>query len=151
MATGLNQVARKGFLDYWSGGTFTAPTAWWISLHTADPGDTTTVGSEVGTGTGYGRVQVNAFGGGGVAWIAATTANPTVLAHAGGAITFTTSTGAWASSALITHFGICSASTAGNLLGRGLITVPSGGVIVGSAGITLSFANGALTMTMTTT
>lgn len=88
------------------------PTALWVSLHTEDPYDDAT-GSEV-SGGAYGRVQLDPGD-----------ANWSEEDPYGGestnlvAITFPAPVGAnWG---LITHFGLWSASTAGNLYLRGTV------------------------------
>lgn len=143
MAGGLNQAARNDALTRFAGGSpGTAPSAWFISLHTADPGDSTTIGSEV-TGTGYARVQINAIGGGNPNWAAVTGTNPQILAN-DDTITFPASGGAWSSGSNITYFGVCSASSGGSLLARGSLTSP---VAVAGSGVTISFAAGQLQLT----
>lgn len=140
MSGGLSQVGRNDSLTRWAGGTpGTAPSAWHCSLHTADPGDATTVGSET-SGTSYARVQVNAIGGASPAWAAVTGTTTTLLANAN-AVSFPSSGGAWSGGSNLTWFGICSASSAGNLLGSGSLTSP---VAVAGSGVTISFATGQL-------
>ena len=142
MAGGLNQQARNDSLTRFGGGSpGTAPSAWHISLHTADPGDATTIGSEV-TGTGYARVAVNAIGGASPAW-QITGTNPTVLSNAN-TVTFAASgAGGWSSGTNITYFGVCSASSGGNLLARGSL---ASAVSVAGSGVTISFAAGQLVL-----
>lgn len=98
--------AELAVLDWLLGGaTPTRPTARYLALHTADPGETGATG-EVATG-GYARQAVT-FG-----------------AASGGAAanssthTFTPSGANWGS---ITHFSIWDAATAGNCLYSGALT-----------------------------
>jgi hypothetical protein len=144
MAGGLNQQARSDSLARWAGGApGAAPTAWFISLHTADPGDTTSIANEA-TGTGYARVAINAISPGtSPAWAAPTGTTTKTLANAN-AITFGPSGGAWSGGANLTFFGVCSASSAGNLLARGSLTSP---VSVAGTGVTITFATGQLALT----
>lgn len=91
--------------------------ALWISLHTADPGETGLQNTSEATYTGYARVSVNRtqVAGG---W-AFSTASPALAANFSD-IVFPTCT---ASSNVITHFGIGTASTgAGYLLYSGSVS-----------------------------
>ena len=104
-----------------------APTAVYLSLHTANPGETD--GSEI-SGNGYSRVQIEfdeAHSTNGTA------ANTNVE-------TFTASGGNFGA---ITHFGIHDASSGGNLLYYGALT--DGKTI--EDGDTLSFAAGSIVIT----
>jgi hypothetical protein len=104
-------------------------TSVFVSLHTGDPGNTGT--SEVSGGS-YARV-------GGATFSNAADATKTVASNVG-IITFAAASASWGT---ITHFGIWTASTAGNFLGSGAVTTPKA---VGS-GDTARFAAGALTIT----
>lgn len=101
----------------------------YVSLHTADPGDTGT--SEV-SGGGYGRVGPVTFGN--------TGNNPTVSSNSS-ILNFAAATAAWGT---ISYFGIWDASTAGNFRGSGAITTPK----AVNNGDTASFGAGSLTITV---
>lgn len=101
-----------------------------ISLHTADPGETGTQATNEATYTGYARVAV-ARSGAGFTVTGNNLSNAAAVAFA--ACTAGTNT--------ITHFGIGSASTtAGNLFFKGALTAS----LAVSSGITPSFAIGDL-------
>lgn len=101
--------------------SFTMPAAIWVSLHTADPLDTG-AGSEV-SGNAYARAQLNPSttnwsntqdsGSGASSGTSGLTQNQ-------GVISFPTPSGTWGT---VTHFGIWDASTGGNLLVYGTLTV----------------------------
>ena len=82
----------------------TRPSAWYVALFTSDPTDAGS-GTEV-SGTYYARTAVTF-----------TVTNDT--ATNSGAVTFPAAGGSWGT---ITHIGIYSASTAGNLLFHGQVT-----------------------------
>ena len=105
----------------------------YISLHTADPGETGTQTTSEATYTGYARVAVARSSGG---WtVAGNTASNAA------AVTFPACTGG---SSTITYFGIGFASTlTGNLQFSGALSAS----LAISNGITPSFAIGALTVT----
>lgn len=104
--------------------------SFYISLHTADPGETGTQTTSEATYTGYGRVAVARSGSG---WtVSGNNASNTA------AISFAACTGG---SNTITHFGIGSDSTGtGNLFLKGALTSS----LAVSSGITPSFAIGDL-------
>ena len=111
----------------------TTPGSFYIGLHTADPGEAGAQNTSEATYTGYARVAVARSTSG---W---TTTGNTVANDA--VITFGACT---AGSSSVTHFSIGSdASGAGNLFLSGALT----GTLAVSAGITPSFAIGALTAT----
>jgi hypothetical protein len=113
-------------------GTAYAETAnYYISLHSADPGLT---GASELSGNGYARVAVSAATG---SWSAPATNGSVREISNSSAITYPTATGAWTAA---THFGIWSASTAGNFI-RGSALTASKTV---QSGDTASFAAGAL-------
>jgi hypothetical protein len=94
--------------------TYTAPSSVWIALHTADNGlEAGTLTGEV-SGGAYARVEVGGASG------------RTFSAAASGTtdndqdITFTTATADWGT---VTHMSIMDASTAGNVLFHGSLTV----------------------------
>ena len=97
-----------------NGAMGTRPTAWFVSLHTADPTDAG--GSEVtGAGyTNYARVAVTFAAPTSVDSGPSTTTNTT-------AVTFPALTGTGVS---FSHYGIYSASTGGNLLYKGALGLP---------------------------
>lgn len=104
----------------------------YISLHTADPGETGNQTTSEATYTSYARVSVNRASGAG-GWTVSTN-----NASNASTITFPAATGG---SNTITHFGIGSDSTGvGNLFFKGAL----GASRVISAGITPSFAAGDL-------
>jgi hypothetical protein len=113
--------------------SLTAPSNVYVSLHTADPTDAGT-GTEV-SGNDYARVTVSTTG----QWDAPSngaTANTN-------AITFPTPTpSGWGS---VSHFAIWDAATTGNMLFHAALT---GGPKTINAGDTVSFAAGALTVTL---
>ncbi len=81
----------------------------YISLHTADPGNT---GADEVSGGSYARVAQGTFGSAG--------SNPTTLSNSA-AIDFPTATGSWGT---VTHFGIWDAVSGGNFLGGYALTTP---------------------------
>jgi len=94
----------------------TRPTAWHLSLHTADPGETGSTASEV-TESAYGRKPVTF----------------TVVgdnASNNAAVEFASATGSWGT---ITHVGVNTATTGGTMLAYGALTasraVASGDVL----------------------
>lgn len=114
--------------------TATSPaTNLYISLHTADPGETGSQTTSEATYTSYARVAVARTSGG------FTVSNPNVTNAA--AVNFPACTGG---SNTITHFGIgLSSSGAGTLLFSGALTSS----LAVSNGITPSFAIGQLSVT----
>ena len=103
-------------------------TTCYVSLHTADPGDTG--GSEI-SGNGYARQGPTTFANAG--------SNPTVASNSA-IITYPAATGAWGT---ITHFGTWDALTAGNFRGAGAVTTAK----AVNSGDTARFAANALTIT----
>lgn len=95
-------------------GSFAKPSALYVSLHTADPGEDAT-GAEV-TGGGYARVQRNP---GDSNWSAASATDG--LTDNVADLTFPAPSAAWGT---VTHFGVWDAATAGNLLCYGALTTP---------------------------
>lgn len=126
-ANGANVGDATGLRGSSTAGNF------YISLHTADPGEGGTVTTSEATYTGYARVAVVRSGSG---W---TVANPTAVNAA--TITFGLCT---AGSSTVTFFGIgSSASGAGDLFFSGAL----GASLAVTAGITPSFAAGAIVVT----
>jgi hypothetical protein len=103
-------------------------TTCYVSLHTADPGDSG--GSEV-TGGSYARVGPVTFANAG--------SNPTVSSNTA-ILTFNAATAAWG---MVTHFGTWDAASAGNFRGSGAVNTPK----TVNNGDTARFAAGALTIT----
>lgn len=111
----------------------TPSTNLYVSLHTADPGETGSQTTSESAYTSYARVAVARTTGG---W---TVSNPTVSNAA--AVTFPACTGG---SSTVTHFGIgLSSGGAGTLLFSGALTAS----LAVSNGITPQFAIGQLTTT----
>ena len=107
--------------------------SFYISLHTASPGETGDQTTSEATYTGYARVAVARSAAG---WTVAADTASNAAAITFGACTAGTNT--------ITHFGIGSAASGvGNLFIHGALTAS----LAVSAGITPSFAIGALTIT----
>lgn len=105
----------------------------YISLHTADPGETGTQTTSEATYTSYARVSVARTSGG---WTIAGNAVTNAAA-----INFPAATGG---SSTVTHFGIgTDTSGTGNLLFKGALSAS----LAVSNGITPSFAIGALSVT----
>ncbi len=105
----------------------------YISLHTADPGETGNQTTSEATYTSYARVSVARSGAG-------FTVSGNTASNAA-AVTFPAATGG---SSNVTHFGIGSASSgAGNLFFSGALT----GALAVSTGIQPEFAIGQLTTT----
>lgn len=108
--------------------------SFWISLHTADPGETGSQTTSEASYTGYARVSVNRTAGG---WTrSGSTISNTAL------VQFAQCTGG---SATVTHFGIGTDSTgAGNLVFKGALTSS----LSISNGIQPQFSAGQLTVTV---
>lgn len=126
----LSDYAEKLVLDWlMTTGSATRPTGWYVALYTAAPNDAGG-GTEV-SGGGYSRQAVT--------FDAATSGTGTTSNT--GAVTFTA---AGADFGTITHIGIHDASTGGNLLWHGTLTVSK----TVSDGDTLQFAIGNIDLTM---
>lgn len=108
--------------------------SFWISLHTADPGETGSQTTSEASYAGYARVSVNRTAGG---WTrSGSTISNTAL------VQFAQCTGG---SATVTHFGIGTDSTAaGNLIFKGALTSS----LSISNGIQPQFSAGQLTVTV---
>jgi len=121
--------------------TFSAPANLYISLHTADPGET---GASEISGNNYGRATVASS----LANWAGTQAAASTTASSGtggvtsnnNAITFATPSATWGT---ITHFAIWDAVSTGNPLLYGELTTSK----TINSGDTVSFAAAALTVT----
>jgi hypothetical protein len=92
-----------------------APTIY-VALSSTDPAEDGTNVTEPSSGS-YARKSTAAGD-----WNAATNADPSVVTNAN-AITFVTATGNWLSSANIGYFALYDASTSGNFLGKGTLSV----------------------------
>lgn len=92
-----------------------APTIY-VALSSSDPGETGSGITEPSTGS-YARKSTAAAD-----WNAATLADPSVITNAN-AITFVTATANWLAGANITHFALFDASSSGNYLGGGALSV----------------------------
>jgi hypothetical protein len=126
----LSDYSEKLLLDWlMTSGSATRPTAWYVALYTAAPSDSGG-GTEV-SGNGYVRKAV--------AFDAASTPGGTTSNT--GAVSFTASGGAWGT---ITHIGIFTAETSGNLLWHGGLTASKA---VGD-GDTIEFAIGNIDLTV---
>ena len=107
--------------------------SFYISLHTADPGEAGNQSTSEATYTGYARIAVARSGAG---WTVSGNSASNTAAINFGACT--------AGSSTVTHFGVGSDSTGtGNLFFKGSLSP----VISVTAGITPSFPIGALTVT----
>lgn len=110
----LNATAISNFAD----NAATSPsTVVWVALHTADPGDTGTMGTNEASYTGYTRIAVaRTTGGWSVGVSTAGAANPV------SAITFPQATST--STSTITHasIGVTSATTDGAIIASGTVS-----------------------------
>lgn len=114
----LSDYLENALLQELFNNTNLAPPATYVALHTADPTDAGT-GTEVSGGS-YARVLVNPAGGSAPKWNAAAVDAPGYKVSNADDITFPTATVSWGT---ITHFGIRDASSGGNLLMHGALTV----------------------------
>lgn len=134
MATGtaISNTFENRMLDWVNFvGTPTRPSGVWVALHTADPGETGSLAAEVTTsGTAYARQSVT-FGT--AASGAASNTNT---------ITFAVAT---ANYGTLSHFSICDASSAGNVIWYGPLTTGTGALNTGGQ---FTFAIGALTLNL---
>lgn len=112
---------------------YTAPASLYISLHTAAPDESGTPSNEVSGGS-YARVAVTSNT---TNWTAPTTSGAGKLTDNGAVITFPTPSATWGT---VSYFGIYDASTAGNLLFYGPLTISK----TINSGDTVQFAIGAL-------
>lgn len=137
MAGSFSNYLEDELLDHVFGGAdYTRPATLYIALCTADPTDAGT-GSSITepSGNNYARVAVtnNATN---------FPASSSGAKSNGTAVTFPQASGSWGT---VTHFAICDASSAGNMLGHGDLTVSK----AVSSGDTPSFAIGDLDITLT--
>lgn len=103
-------------------------TSAYVSLHTADPGDT---GATEVSGSAYARQGPVTFANAG--------ANPTVASNSA-IVTFPAATGSWGT---VVYFGVWDAATAGNFRGSGAVATPK----AVNNGDTARFPANALTIT----
>lgn len=115
-------------------GSFTKPSALYVSLHTADPTDAGT-GTEVSGGS-YARVQRDPLD---ANWTGASSTSG--LTDNAAAITFPSPTANWG---VVTHFAIWDASTSGNMICYGSLTTPK---TINNGDAAPSFATGDLDIT----
>lgn len=140
MAHGLGQTKRKAILDnIFNGGTLTAETTWYISLHTGDPGADGQTANEV-SGNNYSRVNY------GDNWSAGTAATPSVVDNTND-IVFPTASGSWGTITYAAVWNHASATAAANFIARvaltpsqaidngNVATIPAGTLDI-SAGVT---------------
>lgn len=115
----LSTFSRNLLLNWLlTAGAATRPTAWYVSLHTADPGKTGA--SEVLVGTDANYARKSASFGTATTETSATTADLTWTAAAG-ATTYT-----------VTHIGIWDAASGGNFIMGGALAVSETVVASGS-------------------
>ncbi|MGL5910789.1 MAG: phage tail fiber protein [Phycicoccus sp.] len=131
----FTDATEQGLLNHVLNGTpFAQITTLHVGLSSTTPNDAGTGFTEP-VGNGYGRVAVP----NGV-WGAPTGTAPAAKSNSS-VITFATATGGdWASAALLTHFVLMSAVTAGTCIAWGALTVPKA-ILNGD---TASFAIGSL-------
>lgn len=130
------QAARQ---NWYKGAAYpAAPTNVYLALFTAMPTQAGTGGTEV-TGTGYARQAISAAAGWGA--ISGGTTGPWSIANAS-TVNFGNAGSAWGT---VLGFGIYDASTAGNLL----YVANFGSSVIISNGAPVSFAAGAITVTVT--
>lgn len=110
--TAFTNYAEDLLLDWaFTTDSVTRPTAWYVALHTADPGETgATAEVVVGTDADYVRKSVT---------FASAVSGQSLSS---GAVSWTANAGA--STYVVTHVSIWDASTAGNCLMKGELLVP---------------------------
>ena len=107
---GLSNYLETKLIDHLLRGVpYTPPSTVYISVHTADPGET---GASEVSGNGYSRYAYTCNQ---TSW-----SNVSGVAKNSNLITLPVATGDWGA---VTHFGIWDASTGGNLLFSGALTV----------------------------
>ena len=117
--------------------TFSKPSSVYVALFTAAPSDAGG-GTEVSGGS-YARVAIAS---GDSSWSAPADASGAQRTTNAAEVAFPESTAAWGT---VTHFGLFDASTSGNLLVWGALTVSRN---VDAAGITLKMAAGDLSVSV---
>lgn len=119
--TGLSSVGEAAVLT-------PLTTTAYVSLHTADPGNT---GASEVSGNAYARIGPVTFANAG--------SNPTVASNSA-IVTFPVATGSWGT---VAYFGVWDAATVGNFRGSGALTTAK----AVNNGDTARFIAGALTIT----
>ena len=138
---GKSDYLETAFLNHVFRNTaFAKPSAVYISLHTADPGDAGAATELTIGANGYTRVAVTVAD---ASWTAPSASGADMQIANAVAIAFGTPTGDWASGTPITHFGVWSAASGGNLLYSGALGTPR---TVLNGDNPPSFAIGALTI-----
>ena len=136
MASGKYQYLSQKMLNFlFNGGVFAAPGTLYVALFTVAPTISTT-GTEA-TGSAYARLSVTSNT---TNWPTISGSTTTITNNT--TLTMATATGNWSSSSNMTDAGLWDASSAGNLLYWGDLTVAKP-VLNGD---TPSFAIGALTV-----
>ncbi len=134
---GISTYAEKAVLDQLFGATaYSTPATLYVALYTATPSDSGG-GTEVSGGS-YARVAVT----NNTTNFPASTGGAPASKSNGTAITFPAPTAAWG---VVTSFGVLDASTAGNLLWWGALTVSK---TINNGDAAPSFAASALTFTL---
>lgn len=141
MANGLSNYVESKLVNWLFKQTAfgSAPTALYVALHSADPGDTGA--NELAATGSYARAQLNpdTDSSTNTNWNAAGTSGSAATMSNKLAVTFPTATANWNSGSAIQYFSIWDASSSGNCLFSG--TISASGVVVLN-GTTLSFAGG---------
>lgn len=133
---GFTDTVEQALLNhFFTDPTYTPPTTLYLALSSTTPTEAGANFTEP-SGGAYARVSTVAAD-----WDAATGTAPATKAN-GAVKTFPTATADWVAAANLTYFGIFDASTAGNLLCFGALTVAKP-VLNGD---TASFAAGALVL-----
>lgn len=145
MSSGFGKRQIRSMIN-WAGGKLPADTdagAWYVSLHTGDPGDDGQVANEA-TGLAYARVLTSP-----ATWGVATDATPSVMASILDVV-FPTAGGDWSLTVAFTHFGLwntLAGTVEADYVGRGVLTAPASVY----SGQTPIYPVGALRMTGTET
>lgn len=135
MAGFTDTVEQKMLDHFFTDPAYTPPATMYLGLSTTTPAEAGTNFTEPSTGA-YARVSTAAAD-----WGAASGTAPAVKSNSA-AKSFPTATADWSAAANMTYFGLFDASTAGNLLAFGPLTVAKP-VLNGD---TASFAIGALVL-----
>lgn len=134
--TGFTDTVERALLDHFlTDPAYTPPATMYLALSTTTPTEAGGNFTEPSTGS-YARVSTAAAD-----WSAASGTAPAVKTNTA-VKTFPTATATWSSGSNMTYFGLFDASTAGNLLAFGLLTVPK----PVTASDTAAFAAGALVL-----
>lgn len=126
----LTNYAEKKLLDHTlAKASYTMPSAVYLALFTASPGETGSLTAEVSGGS-YARVELTSK-------MAATVLGTGILTNSA-VVTFAVASAAWGS---ITHVGVCDASSSGNVL---MYMPLASAVYIGASYPALEFVPGAL-------